>query len=142
MEVLISLSNLLAELWGPRHRAGLAHVVVGRGWERCRSQGCWRVEVVQVGEGGPSKPLRHAACSDLGAGHRRKRLDPWPQPRLWTWPRALVTSVISLRLPHPTCVADSTCLYNVPSPCNVSVSCFLLNVTLAPSSRSHPCLQS
>ena len=34
MEVLISLSNLLAELWGPRHRAGLAHVVVaeaGRG---------------------------------------------------------------------------------------------------------------
>ena len=68
MEVLISLSNLLAELWGPRHRAGLARVVVGRGGERSRSQGCRSVEVVQVREEGPSEPLRRAACSDLGVG--------------------------------------------------------------------------
>lgn len=101
MEVLISLSNLLAELWGPRRRAGLAHVVVGRGEERCRSQGCWRGEVVQVGEGGPSKPLCRAACSDLGAGHRGRRPGLWPQPRLWAWPQALVTSEIALRPPTP-----------------------------------------
>lgn len=140
MEVLISLSNLLAELWGPRHRAGLAHVVVGRGGERSRSQGCWRVEVVQVREEGTSKPLRHTACSDLGVGTGENTwtrghspdCGPGSGPRLPPW----------FLWGSPT-LPDSTCfLYNVPSPCSASVSCFLLNATLAPSSRSHPCLQS